>query len=207
MPPTNAPVAAPKKLMTAEEFWDFCHLPENENKFLELMRGEVVELPRPNKRHGVAATRIARYLDEYAERVLKEGYVTSNDTGVILEREPDTVVGPDVAFYLDAKTFDELHPKWGEEPPVLAVEVLSPNDRMSKVNAKIADYLKNGVRVVWLLDPEEKHVTVYRPARAFEIIPEVGELAGGDDLPGFACRVADLFRLPGDITPVEQPPS
>jgi Uma2 family endonuclease len=206
MPPTDASVAAPKKLMTAEEFWDYCRLPENENKFLELVRGEVVELPRPNKRHGVAATRIARFLDEYAERVRK-GYVASNDTGVILEREPDTVVGPDVAYYLDAKTYDELHPKWGEEPPVLAVEVLSPNDKMSKVNAKIADYLKNGVQVVWLLDPEEKHVTVYLPARAFEIIPESTDLTGGNELPGFTCRVADIFRLPGDGPPVELPTS
>jgi Uma2 family endonuclease len=69
------------------------------------------------------------------------------------------------------------------------------------VNAKIAVYLSSGVKVVWLIDPEEKQVTVYRPAHAFEIFPESAELTGGDDLPGFICSVARIFRLSGDTSP------
>src|SRR5437588_95224 len=149
------------KRMTADEFCDWVHRPENANKWFELVRGEVIELPPPMKRHGVAAGNFARLIGNFlCQR--RKGYLTSNDSGVILERDPDTVRGPDVAVYEDAQTWAELHPKYGEVPPVLAVEVLSPNDKVNKVNRKIADYLRAGVGLVWLADPEERTVTVYR---------------------------------------------
>jgi Uma2 family endonuclease len=185
------------KPMTAEEFFDFVHRPENENRWLELVRGEVIELPRPTKPHGVVCTRVASLLDHYTfER--GQFYVTSNDTGVILERDPDTVRGPDVAVYDDASKFVELHPKWGEAAPLLAVEVLSPNDKTNKVLDKIRDYLKAGARVVWLIDPEDRTVTVHRPGQQPDPVAPDGDITAEEVLPGFRCRVADFFRLPGD---------
>src|ERR671924_452684 len=145
--------------LTAEEFCEFVHRPENANKWFELVRGEVIELPPPMKVHGVVCGNAAWLLGTYV-RQRRKGYVTSNDSGVILERDPDTVRGPDVALYEDANTFAELHPKYGEVLPVLAVEVLSPNDRADRVTRKITDYLRNGVRLVWLVDPEIRTVTV-----------------------------------------------
>ena len=56
--------------------------------------------------------------------------------------------GPDVAVYGDAQTYEELHPKYGEVPPRLAVEVLSPNDRADRVIRKLTDYLRTGVPIV-----------------------------------------------------------
>jgi Uma2 family endonuclease len=122
--------------------------------------------------------------------------VASNDSGVILERDPDTVRGPDVAVYEDAETFEELHPKYGEVPPLLAVEVLSPDDRADRVTRKVMDYLKNGVVLVWLVDFEARTVTVYRPKNGPRLVGEDEELTGEDVLPGFRCRVADFFLLP-----------
>lgn len=197
MTPTAAPAPPAAKRMTAAEFWDFCHLPENRNRDFELVRGEVTEMPRPTRRHGVVALEAGYRLRMYAAQVGR-GYVASNDSGVILEEDPDTVVGPDVAYYLDAATFDELHPKWGEDVPVLAVEVLSPNDKLSKVNGKVRDYLGSGVKVVWLVDYEERRVTVYRPDRTLEVFDAGGVLTGGDELPGLSVAVADLFKLPGE---------
>ena len=110
---------------------------------------------------------------------------------------PGTVVGPDVAYCLDAATYDEVEPKRAETP-VLAVEVLSPSDKMSQVNEKVADYLRAGVKVVWLADPELKTVTVYRPDRNHVVLKAVDELTGGEALPGFTCKVGDFFQLPGD---------
>ena len=193
-PPT--PTAAPAELMTADEFWDYCQRPENENRFLELIRGEVVEVPRPTKPHGVVASNVSFELKLYVRRC-RRGYVASNDSGVILGEDPDTVVGPDVAYYTDANAFRDLHPKWGEEPPVLAIEVLSPNDKMSRVNANVRDYLRNHVKLVWVVDYEDRKVSVYRPDRTLEMFDESAELTGGDDLPGFTCRVADLFQTDG----------
>jgi Uma2 family endonuclease len=127
-----------------------------------------------------------------------KGYLTTNDSGVILERDPDTVRGPDVALYEDAQTFAELHPKYGEVPPVLAVEILSPNDRADRVTRKIMDYLRSSVRLVWLIDPEARTVTVYQPDSGPRLVEESEELDGGEALPDFRCRVADFFLLPGE---------
>jgi Uma2 family endonuclease len=142
------------KLMSADEFYDWVHRPENENN------------------------------------------LTSNDSGVILERDPDTVRGPDVAWYDDAPSFERLPPKYGEIPPRLIVEVLSPSDRADRIIHKITDYLRNGVELVWLIDPEARTVTVYRPDTGPRVYTEKEELSGDDVLPGFRCRVADFFYMP-----------
>jgi len=197
---------AKTKPMTADEFLDWVERPENANGFYELVRGEVIELPPPIKIHGLVASHAARLLWAYCI-ARNFGYVTSNDSGVILERDPDTVRGPDVAVYEDAASFDELHPKYGEVPPVLAVEVLSPSDRPNKVTAKVNDYLRNGVKLVWVIDPDERTVAVH----ALNLMPQIfcadGELTGGEVLPGLGCRVADLFFVPGPPAKPEPPAS
>jgi Uma2 family endonuclease len=182
--------------MTVDEYWEFVNRPENADRLFELRRGEVIELPRPTRLHGIVANRIGGLLMIYADRVGK-GYATSNDAGVVLDEEVGTVVGPDVAYFTDVNKYREVHPKWGEGVPVLAVEVLSPNDKLKKVLQKIEDYLKSGVAVVWLVNYEECFVTVFRNDQPPRVVDEVGELTV-DEMPGFTCRVADLFRLPGD---------
>jgi Uma2 family endonuclease len=186
------------KLMTADEFWEFCNLPENEGKSFELIRGEVVEMPSPTKRHGRVCLRIGYLLERFAETALN-GYAVSNDSGVILEEGPDTVVGPDVAYFTDAKSFDDIHPKWSEEVPALAVEVLSPSDRMRAVLAKVGDYLRNGVRTVWLVNYEERFVTVFTPDSPPVTLGETDEITGRDALAQFTCRVGEFFRVPGEL--------
>jgi Uma2 family endonuclease len=197
---TTATTTPATKRMTAEEFCDWVQLPENANKCFELVRGEVIELSRPTKIHGRVCINVGFVLETYA-RQRRKGYVVGNDSGVILERDPDTVRGPDVALYEDAQKFVELHPKYGEVPPRLAVEVLSPNDKVKLINRKILDYLKNGVEVVWLVDPESRNVIVYRRDRAPYAVEENEELTGDDILPDFHCRVADLFSLPAEVPP------
>ncbi len=207
MTPTDPAVTAPKKLMTVDEYWEFVNRPDNADRLFELHRGEVVEMSRPKKPHGIVTSNIATELTLYARQVRK-GYVLTNDTGVVLEETPGTVVGPDVAYCVDANSYDEVEPKWVETPPILTVEVLSPNDNMTKVSLKIADYITAGVKVVWLADPELKTVTVYRPAQMYVVLKAEDELTGGDELPGFSCKVADFFRLPGDRpAPQPQPPA
>jgi Uma2 family endonuclease len=183
--------------MTAEEFCDWVHRPENADRWFELVRGEVIELPPPWKRHGAVCINVAWALGSHV-RQRGKGYLTSNDSGVILERDPDTVRGPDIALYEDAQTFAELHPKYGEVPPILAVEVLSPTDRADRITRKISDYLRSGVRLVWLIDPEARTVTVYPLDSASRLVEEGQELDGGDVLPGFRCQVSDFFLLPGE---------
>src|SRR5262245_5777399 len=119
-----------------------------------------------------------------------------NDSGVILEHDPDTVRGPDVALYEGAESFDDLHPKYGENPPVLAVEVLLPSDKAGRIVDKLFAYVSTGVRVIWPVDPAAKAITVYRSNHQ-ELRPTGNdEIQGGEELPGFRAAVKDVFFVP-----------
>jgi Uma2 family endonuclease len=207
---TTATATSPAtRLMTADEFLEFVGRPENDGRWFELVRGEVIELPPPTKIHGVVSINVAGHLWMYARQV-KRGYITTNDAGTLLERDPDTVRGPDVAYFTDAHRFQDLHPKYGEHPPVLAVEVLSPDDRVNRVLQKVDDYINNGVQVVWLVDPDHRTVRVYRPGHPPQTLYADQEIDGGDALPGFRCPLVEFFRLPEDeaqARPANAPPA
>ena len=79
-------------------------------------------------------------------------------------------------------------------PPVLAVEILSPNDTQKEVHAKIADYLASGVAVVWVVDPIFQTVTVYRPQQKTAFFTDADELTAEPELPGFRARVSQFFE-------------
>lgn len=195
---TTAIATPPKaKLMNVDEFIEWCNRPENVDRRFELVRGKVIEMPPPTKVHGVVSANVAGFLWMYS-RQRGTGYITTNDAGTQLERDPDTVRGPDVAYFTYADRFKELHPKYGEHPPVLAVEVLSPNDRVSRVLQKIDDYLNNGVKLVWLIDPDDQTVRIFRPGQPSTTLAAAQEIDGGDELPGFRCALSEFFRLPKD---------
>ncbi|MGC1276029.1 MAG: Uma2 family endonuclease [Planctomycetaceae bacterium] len=187
-------IRLPAGLMTAEEFCEFVHRPENEGRWFELDEGKVIELPPSRVPHGFYAQNIGALLWIYA-RQRKRGYVCSNDSGVVLGRAPDTVRGPDVMFFDDGKSAAEIAATgYAEDPPVLSVEVLSPSDRPAR---KVAQYLRAGVRLVWVVDPEIREVTVHRPDAEPQLLDADAVLSGGDELPGFECRVVEFFELPG----------
>ena len=188
---------ASKQRMNAEQFFDWCNRPENRDRHFELDRGEVVEVSRPGERHGFVCLNVGRILGNYTYQ-RRKGYACSNDTGLILERDPDTVRGPDVVLYNDVRRYDDLNPRYSDQLPTLAVEVLSPNDKWAKVTRRITEFLRRGIAVVWLVDPEGQSVTVYRPSQFPLVCEGTDELTGGPELPEFRCRVADFFYLPGE---------
>jgi Uma2 family endonuclease len=196
-----------KSLMTVDEFYDFVNRPENQARFFELVRGEVIEVSRPRRIHCIVCGNVARILGNYTFRK-KKGYIATNDTGVVLDRDPDTVRGPDVAYFDDAETWDELPEKWGDTVPRLIVDVLSPSDTAKFIHDKINDYFRNGVEVIWLIDSDSKRVNIYSKTEGVKSVTEKDTLTGGDVLPGFRCKVADFFALPaGAKKPKRKKPS
>jgi Uma2 family endonuclease len=189
-------VSAATKRMTAEEFFDWQYLPENEGRSFELVRGEVVEVSRPGERHCQVCGNVAWLLGGFM-RQRRKGRVLSNDAGVVLERDPDTVRGPDVIFFDDVKPYDQLNPKWPEGVPALAVEVLSPNDRIGKMTSRINELLQAGIQLVWLVDPDARDVTVFRQGRSPQSFNESQELIGEDVLPDLRIPVAEFFFVAG----------
>jgi Uma2 family endonuclease len=176
-------------LMTAEEFRA---LPDVER--LELVRGVPIEVTRPKPIHGRICTNISYLFERWSEEG-GGGLAFSNDTGLITERDPDTVRGPDAMFYREGRlalipSFEE----WFEVPPDLAVEVRSPTNRWSEVLAKVAEYLEAGVAEVWVVDPEACTVEIFRADEPSHRLAEGETLTGGDVLPGFTAPVARIFR-------------
>ena len=184
------------KPMTAEEFYEWTHRPENRDRRFELERGEIVEMSRPGKQHGLICANIAGILWTFAKR-RKKGYVCSNDTGVVVERENDTVRGPDILFFEDATTAEDVDEKYGETPPLLAVEVLLPNDTLAIMSRRVREQLDFGTKIVWVVNPEDRNVTVYRRGKEHFVVEESDELTGEDVLPDFRCKVVEFFQLPG----------
>jgi Uma2 family endonuclease len=176
------------RLLTAE---DVLAMPDDDYRY-ELVRGVLHRMPPPGFRHGQVVARTSRHLDVYAEET-GSGVVFSNG-GVILERNPDTVRGPDVAF---VRT--ERLPEGADIPgylpigPDLAVEVASPFDERREVEQKVAEYFAAGTRLVWRLDPVKRTVTVRTPDGAERVYADGDDLDGGDVLPGFRIPVSVLF--------------
>ncbi len=196
--------ATATKRMTASAFFDWVHRPENRDRWYELERGQVIEMPPPGERHGYVSGNVGRILGNHTFRVGR-GYVCTNDTGVIVERDPDTVRGIDVTLYDQSRRYDELTPEYASHLPTLAVEVLSPHDRPGRMMKRASQFLRKGIPLVWLVDGEERDVTVYRPGREPYVLSDEDEITGEDVLPGFSCRVADFFRMPGDAVQAAEP--
>lgn len=184
------------KLMTAEEFYDFVNHPDNRDRIFNLVRGEAVEMTKPGKFHGFVCGNIAFVLGLFA-RQRKRGYVCTNDTGLVVERNPDTVRGPDILFFDDAKSSAQIDRKFGETPPLLAVEVLSPHDSHGKLMRRVDQQLRFGTPLIWVVDPEAENVTIHRPDQAPCLVESGDEITGEDVIPDLRCLVSDFFAMPG----------
>ncbi|HYT91203.1 MAG TPA: Uma2 family endonuclease [Gemmataceae bacterium] len=187
-------IAIPKP-MSAEEFYEWGNRPENRDRFCELERGQIIDVPRPGKRHGFVCANVAGILGNFAV-TRKKGYVCSNGTGVIVERNPDTVRGTDVLFFEDAQRLELVEQGYGEEWPLLVVEVLSAYGR-GWVDRRVSEFLRRGVPLVWVVDPKGRTVTVFRRGKDLHVREEMDDLTGEDVLHAFRCRVAEFFALPG----------
>jgi Uma2 family endonuclease len=150
--------------------------------------------------HGVVTMRLSLILGPFvAARNL--GLLFGAETGFELERNPDTVRAPDIAFISHARIPAGRIPQgYWTGPPELAVEVVSPSDTAREVSEKAADWIRFGARAVWVVDPDSKTVTVYAADRSVETIAQGEMLDGGEVLPGFWCDVSEIFRIPGSIS-------
>jgi Uma2 family endonuclease len=182
--------------MTAEEFFEWASRPENQDKYCELERGEIVPMPPPGQLHGALCAWIAYLLWSYVLKCGK-GHVCSNDTGLIVERNPDTVRGADVMLFAETIPLEDLSPRYPDQLPQLVVEVLSPNDRQGRTNRRISQYLKRGIPLVWLVDPEVRSITVYQPGKEHYVAEGSDVLTGNDVLPNFQFTAGEFFTLPG----------
>jgi Uma2 family endonuclease len=179
-----------ERLLTAAEFE---RMPEEDAYRIELVRGRLVRSPRPAPLHGRLVARLSRLLDEFVENA-GTGVVLA-DVGALLARNPDTVRGPDVAFYSHERIPESGYATgfWG--PPDLAVEITSPSNQVSEIQAKVTEYLDAGVRLVWVIDPPTRTVTVYSVGGEARIVRSDQVLEGGEVLGGFRLPLTAFFAM------------
>jgi Uma2 family endonuclease len=118
------------------------------------------------------------------------------EAGFTLARNPDTVRGPDVAFIRQ----DRMPPPsrrrgFPAMAPDAVFEVLSPDDRPGELRKKIAQYLSSGVGLVTVVDPDDQTVVVHRSSAQPVTLRDGNDVVDfGDVIPGFTCRVSDIFE-------------
>lgn len=165
-------------------------------KGFELVNGQLKELNVSAKSSRVGG-RLYRYLDEFCDG--HPGWAFPAETSFRCFRdEPERIRKPDVAFIAVDRITHEQYDSEGylSVCPDIVAEVVSPNDLYAEVSAKRREWLQAGVRLVWVIDPDEPSVHVYPPDGSVSLLHAADTLRGDPVLPGFAVAVADLFRVP-----------
>jgi Uma2 family endonuclease len=179
-----------KQLVTAEELWA---MPDVPGVRYELVRGELIAEPGTGGEHGLIARRVLRLLDDAAQAD-DLGEAFGDGVSFVLRRYPDLLRIPDASFVSWERLPDRRVPRgFLYLTPDLAVEIVSPNDREGDVLAKAHEYLEAGSRLVWVLWPDRRAVTVHEPDHPARELGPDDFLDGGDVLPSLSVRVADLF--------------
>ena len=180
--PPEIPAPVPTT-MTLEEF-----LASDLDDY-EYVKGELVPRSATSLEHGRIGANVCFYLRLYVRenRLDAMAFVGS---GFTVE---ECVLRPDVAFLSAARIPDDLR-KASPIPPDLAVEVVSPSDKLYSVIEKAFAYLNAGTRLVWVLEPVAKTVTVYRSESDFQTFKSPDTLTGEDVIDGFSCQVAEFFE-------------
>jgi Uma2 family endonuclease len=175
---------------------DLLALPQD-GKERWLVAGQLREKPMTvrNRVPSRIMVRSSYVLEAWRERQLEpRGQVLCGEAGCRLGRNPDTTVGVDVVYAaanLVAHQPDDTTRIDGV--PTLIIEILSPSDVMDDINEKIDLYRRFRVPLVWVIDPHDWTVTIYRLDAQPEMINVNGELSGEPHLPGFHIQVAELF--------------
>lgn len=159
----------------------------------ELDNGVLVTLPPLDFDHAHAACAIAAELSSQGEdRTF--GTVVSGGVGVILRRQPDRVVGADVAFISRHRLPPQLSPEgYLESMPDIVVEVVSRVDTQAYLTRKINDYLRAGVTIVWLVDPAKRMLVEHRADREPVSYDGTATVELPELIPGFQLRLDEVF--------------
>lgn len=175
-------------LITAEEFADMSF-----DVPVELVRGEIVEMTLPEGWHGAVCFNTAGVIRDWIRSGAKYRAMT-NDTGVVTERDPDSVRGPDLmVIHRDRLPGGEIPRKPFEVPPDVAIEVKSPSDCWSEIHIKVGEFFAAGTGEVWVIAPDHRRIRIFHAEEEPTIFND-GDTVTSALLPGFSVPVAEFFE-------------
>jgi Uma2 family endonuclease len=176
------------RLMTIEEFEQ---MPDGGHRY-ELWDGELIEMAPPGETHNDVIREIVWNAEQFI-RASKIEKLFIETTFVIRDDPPSSLV-PDIAFIHEHRLRpDRDRRRIVGTYPDIAIEVVSPTDRIGEVMQKVARYLDAGVTLVWVVDPDSQTVTVHRLNRDMLILTSADTLDGEDILPGLRIPVSLIF--------------
>jgi len=178
--------------LTQAQFAQLCH----HNRDLRLERtaqGALIVMPPTGGDTGRRNFTLATQLGIWNQRT-KLGQAFDSSTGFILPN--GATRSPDAAWVRQDR-WSALTPEQRRAfvplCPDFAVELQSPSDRRQEVQAKLREYLDNGLKLGWLIDPEAKEVEVYRPDQATQTLSNPEGLSGEPVLSGFILDLSDIL--------------
>lgn len=157
-----------------------------------LVEGALVDVNPPGGIHGEVAGKLSAYLGIFI-LTNKLGKFFTNDAGFVLQQNPDTVFGPDLAFIRQGR-LTKSPTSYIRTVPDLAVEVVSPSNTRPDVDRKTRIYLDAGVEQVWIVDPFRRELSVRQTDAPIVVLGPDDIIRGYDLLPGFELRVGELFE-------------
>jgi Uma2 family endonuclease len=177
------------ELTTADQL---LQMPSDGSRY-ELVAGELRKMTPAGWQHGDVGGSLYAFMSAHNLQK-KLGKMFLAETGFLLARDPDTVRAPDIAFiHKDHLPADLPGAGYWPGAPDLAVEVVSPSDTFSEVDEKAKGWLAAGSLMVWVVNPAWHTVTIYRSATEIQTLTENDELTGDAVLPGFRCRIGEIF--------------
>ena len=170
---------------------DLLEMPDGER--YELVGGQLVERNKGTESSWIAG-RIHSRLDAFVEEHQLGWALPEGTSYQCFPDEPDRVRKPDVSFIARGRLPDETLPRGHcRTAPDLAVEVVLPNDLYLEVDQKVHEYLAAGVRLMWVVNPDNRTLRIHRPTGSPPDLTENDQVTGEDVLPGFSCPVVDFF--------------
>ena len=179
---------------------DLLKMPDGDR--YELVNGNLVERNMSFLSSYIAG-KLHRILGNYCDQNRLGWVVTEGTSYQCFTDDPNRVRKAGVSFINSSRLSPEQAAEEGHMPvvPDLVVEVISPNDLYYEVESKASEWLQAGVRLLWVVNPRNRQVRVYHPDGSAVTLRVQDELSCEDVIPGFHCRVEELFRLPAGTTP------
>jgi Uma2 family endonuclease len=186
----NLSVEQPKKIWTDAEFMSL----NRDGHRYEIVDGELIDMGNSGAKHGNVCSLLMILLGGYVH-VQRLGAMFDSSTAFKMKNGNKR--SPDISFFAKErlKGLEELPTGFLEGAPDLAVEVLSPNNTIEEIDNKIAEYFENGARLVWVINPVQHYMLVYRSGQEPDrLLKSSDSLDGEEVIPGFTLPMSDLFQ-------------
>ena len=169
-------------------------LPDGER--YELVDGQLVE-PNVSNLSNLLESRLHMQISTFIATNSLGLSFTSSGMYRCFPHRPNQIRKPDISFIRGERLSPEIYSaSYVTIAPDLAVEIVSPNDEAEDLEIKIGDYRKAGIRLIWIIYPIARTARVHRLDGTIVGLEEGDEFDGEDVLPGFRCRLGDLFPTP-----------